>query len=163
MQIEKITKPDQLIVSTSAHLSYEHLPEYIGRSYIELLTYSETHQAATVGTPFVSYLNLGKDGMPKDELYHVEIGLPIDRMIPENEKFQVYTQPAYQAMRTLIIGDYDELTEPYKELLQAIKYDNGVFASRSYEYFLTNETVPLAEQETMIELAYIPKKRLTAQ
>lgn len=39
MQIEKITKPAQTIVSMSTHISHEHLPDYIGTSFMDLLEY----------------------------------------------------------------------------------------------------------------------------
>lgn len=68
MQIEKITKPAQTIVSMSTHISHEHLPDYIGTSFMDLLEYIQKHGAELVGTPFISYLNLDDTGRPKDEL-----------------------------------------------------------------------------------------------
>lgn len=159
MQIEKITKPAQTIVSMSTHISHEHLPNYIGTSFVELLEYSQKNDAELVGMPFVSYLNLDESGQPKDELIAVEIGFPINQEIPSTEKFQSYLLPSYQAMRTLYVGDYEELTESYQELIEAIKKENGVFTFRSYEYFLTDASVPLEDQETMIELTYRLKQK----
>lgn len=163
MQIEKITKPAQTIVSMSTHISHEHLPSYIGTSFVDLLEYIQKNGAELVGTPFISYLNLDQKGKPRDELLDVEIGFPINQEIPSTEKFQSYHLPGYQAVRTLYIGDYDDLTESYKELIEAIKQENGIFTYRSYEYFLTDASVPLEDQETMIELTYrIKKKNLLA-
>lgn len=159
MQIEKITKPAQTIVSMSTHISHEHLPHYIGTAFSKLLEYSQKNQAELTGTPFVSYLNLDENGQAKDELLAVEIGFPIDKEIPSTEKFQSYVLPSYQAVRTLYIGDYDELTDSYKALIKAIKQENGIFTFRSFEYFLTDASAPLAEQETMIELTYRPKRK----
>ncbi len=104
-------------------------------------------------------MNLDSDGQPKDELLDVEIGFPINKEIPSTEKFQSYELPSYQAVRTLYVGDYDDLTDSYKELIEAIKQENGIFTFRSYEYFLTDASVPLEDQETMIELTYRLKRK----
>jgi len=159
MQIEKITKQAKTIVSMSTHISHEHLPNYIGTSFVDLLEYIKKNGAELVGTPFISYLNLDSDGQPKDELLDVEIGFPINKEIPSTEKFQSYELPSYQAVRTLYVGDYDDLTDSYKELIEAIKQENGIFTFRSYEYFLTDASVPLEDQETMIELTYRLKRK----
>lgn len=159
MQIEKITKPAQTIVSMSTHISHEHIPNYIGTSFVDLLEYIQKNGAELVGTPFISYLNLDEAGNAKDELLAVEIGFPINQEIPSTEKFQSYVLPGYQAVRTLYVGDYEELTDSYKELVDAIKQENGIFTFRSYEYFLTDASVPLDDQETMIELTYRPKRK----
>lgn len=159
MQIEKITKPAKTIVSMSTHISHEHLPNYIGTSFVDLLEYIKKNGAELVGTPFISYLNLDSDGQPKDELLDVEIGFQINKEIPSTEKFQSYELPSYQAVRTLYVGDYDDLTDSYKELIEAIKQENGIFTFRSYEYFLTDASVPLEDQETMIELTYRLKRK----
>ncbi|MFC4770405.1 GyrI-like domain-containing protein [Enterococcus hermanniensis] len=159
MQIEKITKPDQLIVSTSTHIAHEFLPNFIGTSFVELSEYAKKNGAELVGTPFISYLNLAESGLPKDELLEIEIGFPINKEISSTEKFQSYHLPSYQAVRTLYIGDYDDLTDSYKELIEAIKQENGIFTYRSYEYYLTDASVPLADQETMIELAFRKKRK----
>lgn len=143
----------------STHISHEHLPDYIGTSFMDLLEYIQKHGAELVGTPFISYLNLDDTGQPKDELLDVEIGFPIDKEIPSTEKFQSYVLPGYQAVRTLYVGDYDDLTASYKELIDAIKQENGIFTFRSYEYFLTDASVPLEDQETMIELTYRLKRK----
>ncbi len=161
MQIEQILKPEQWVVSMSTHISYEHLPKYIGTAFAELSAYIQKNEAQLVGTPYISYLNLDESGQAKDELQHVEIGFPVERLLPSTARFQAYQQPAYHAVRTVFIGDYEVLTEPYQELLQAIKELNGIFAQRSYEYFLTDSSIPLEQQETMIELAYMPKERST--
>ena len=138
MQIEKITKPAKTIVSMSTHISHEHLPNYIGTSFVDLLEYIKKNGA---------------------ELVDVEIGFPINKEIPSTEKFQSYELPSYQAVRTLYVGDYDDLTDSYKELIEAIKQENGIFTFRSYEYFLTDASVPLEDQETMIELTYRLKRK----
>lgn len=104
-------------------------------------------------------MNLDETGNAKDELLAVEIGFPINQEIPSTEKFQSYVLPGYQAVRTLYVGDYEELTDSYKELVDAIKQENGIFTFRSYEYFLTDASVPLDDQETMIELTYRPKRK----
>jgi len=44
-------------------------------------------------------------------------------------------------------------------LIEAIKQENGIFTFRSYEYFLTDASVPLEDQETMIELTYRLKRK----
>lgn len=159
MQIEKIVKPAQTIVSMSTHISHEHIPSYIGTSFVDLLEYIQKNGAEPVGTPFISYLNLNDAGQPRDELLDVEIGIPINQELPSTEKFQSYVLPSYQAVRTLYIGDYDDLTDSYKELITAIKQENGIFTFRSYEYFLTDASAPLEEQETMIELTYRLKRK----
>ncbi|MBO1304538.1 GyrI-like domain-containing protein [Enterococcus sp. 669A] len=159
MQIEQILKPEQWVVTMSTHISYEHLPQYIGNAFAELSNYLLKNDAQLVGTPFISYMNLDENGQAKDELQFVEIGFPVERLLPSTPKFQAYLQEPYHAVRTVFIGDYDVLTEPYQELLKAIKEINGVFGQRSYEYFLTDTSVPLEQQETMIELAYMPKDR----
>ncbi|MEG1504653.1 MAG: GyrI-like domain-containing protein [Enterococcus sp.] len=159
MQIEKITKPEQLVVSTSTHIAHEFLPTFIGTSFVELLEYIQKNGAELIGTPFISYLNLDESGLPKDELLEIEIGFPINKELPSTEKFQSYLLPSYQAVRTLYIGDYDDLTDSYKELIEAIKQENGIFTYRSYEYYLTDASVPLADQETMIELAFRKKRK----
>lgn len=159
MQIEKIVKPAQTIVSMSTHLSREHLPNYIGTAFVELLEYVQKNGAELVGTPFISYLNLSDNGQPRDELLDVEIGFPINKEVPSTEKFQSYELPSYQAVRTLYVGDYDDLTASYEELIGAIKQENGIFTFRSYEYFLTDASVPLDDQETMIELTYRQKRK----
>ena len=159
MQIEKITKPAQTIVSMSTYISHEHLPNYIGTSFVDLLEYIQKNEAELVGTPFISYLNLDETGQARDELLAVEIGFPINKEIPSTEKFQSYVLPSYQAVRTLYVGDYDDLTDSYKELIDAIKQENGIFTFRSYEYFLTDASVPLEDQETMIELTYRLKRK----
>ena len=61
-----------------------------------------------------------------------EIGFPINKEIPSTEKFQSYELPSYQAVRTLYVGDYDDLTDSYKELIEAIEQENGIFTFRSY-------------------------------
>ncbi|MGM0215771.1 GyrI-like domain-containing protein [Enterococcus sp. AZ109] len=163
MQIEKVLKPEQWVVTMSTHISYEYLPKYIGNAFAELSAYLQKNDAQLVGTPFISYLNLDENGQSKDELQHVEIGFPVERLLPSTHKFQAYQQEAYHAVRTVYIGDYDVLTDSYQELLKAIKEINGIFAQRSYEYFLTDTSVPLDQQETMIELAYLPKDREHAE
>ena len=40
MQIEKITKPAQIIVSMSTQISHEHIPNYIGTAFVAV---SYTH------------------------------------------------------------------------------------------------------------------------
>lgn len=159
MQIEKITKPAQIIVSMSTHLSREHIPNFIGTSFVELLEYIQKNDAELVGTPFVSYLNLDDKGQPRDELLSIEIDFPINKEIPSTEKFQSYELPSYQAVRTLYVGDYEDLADSYEGLIDAIKQENGIFTFRSYEYFLTDASVPLEDQETMIEMTYRPKRK----
>lgn len=159
MQIEKIIKPAQTIVSMSAHLSHEHIPSYIGKSFADLLEYIQKNDAESIGTPFISYLNLDESGQPRDQLLEIEVGFPINQELPSTEKFQSYLLPSYQAVRTLYIGDYDDLTDSYEELIAAIKQENGIFTFRSYEYFLTDASAPLDEQETMIELTYRLKRK----
>lgn len=39
MQIEKITKPAQIIVSMSTQISHEHIPNYIGTAFVDLMGY----------------------------------------------------------------------------------------------------------------------------
>lgn len=159
MQIEKITKPAQIIVSMSTQISHEHIPNYIGTAFVDLMAYIQKNGAELAGTPFISYLNLNEQGQAKDELLALEIGFPINQEIPSTEKFQSYTLPSYQAVRTLYIGDYEDLADSYQELIDAIKHENGVFTFRSYEYFLTDASAPLEDQETMIELTYRPKRK----
>lgn len=47
MQIEKITKPAQTIVSMSTHISHEHLPDYIGTSFMDLLEYIQNTELSS--------------------------------------------------------------------------------------------------------------------
>ena len=57
-------------------------------------------------------------------------------------------------MSTLFKGRYDDLTNPYMEMLALIKKENGTFTGISYEYYLSDEEIASDQHETLLEVTY---------
>lgn len=153
MPVEKVTKPEQSIVSMTTLLDRSDIPQYIGETIVTLTDFLHQQPATTTTTPFVSYYDLTDEGK-LDTIVKVEVGFGISELLPPTEMIDCYLLPSHQAVRTLHVGDYDGLTPLYKKLLCKIQQENGTFLKRSFEYYLTDETIPIYKQETMIELIY---------
>lgn len=154
MKIEKIVKPEQLIVSITTETEVEKLPELIGPSFMKMAEYIRAENAEIVSTPFVSYKNLREDGQIDGTLIKVEIGFPVNKQIPETAQIKSYLLPSYCVMSALFQGSYSDLTEPYEKMLAEIKNEQKSFTGVSYEYYLTDEEIESDQHQTILEITY---------
>ncbi|MBP1046672.1 GyrI-like domain-containing protein [Enterococcus sp. BWM-S5] len=156
MNIEKITKPEQIIISiTHTGLNVTELPKIIGPTFMEIGKYISEQGAAILSNPFVSFKNMDETGKLDESQIEMEIGFPVDKLIPENESIKAYRLPSYKAVSVLYVGDYDQgMIDIYRRLFEEIKANGGIFMNRSYEYYLSDEEIDLSKQETIIELPY---------
>ncbi|WP_086349586.1 GyrI-like domain-containing protein [Candidatus Enterococcus clewellii] len=156
MKIEKITKPEQTIVSiTRTGLNVTELPKIIGPTFMELGKYISEQGANVLSNPFVSFKNMHETGKLDESQIEMEIGFPVDKRIPEKDLIKAYLLPSYKAMTVLYVGNYDDaMIDIYKQLFEEIKTVGGTFMNCSYEYYLSDEEIDLSKQETIIELPY---------
>lgn len=156
MNIEKITKPEQTIISiTHTGLNVTELPKIIGPTFMKLGKYISEQGANVLSNPFVSFKNMDDTGKLDESQIEMEIGFPVDKLIPEKEAIKSYVLPSYKAMTVLYVGNYDDaMIDIYKQLFEEIKTVGGVFMNCSYEYYLSDEEIDLSKQETIIELPY---------
>ena len=154
MKIEKIVKPEQKITSLTTMTPVEKLPELIGPGFMKLAEYIRQEGAEIISAPFVSYKGIKEDGQIEGGTVEMEIGFPLDRIIAETAEIRSYVLPSYKAMSTLFKGRYDDLTNPYMEMLALIKKENGTFTGISYEYYLSDEEIASDQHETLLEVTY---------
>ena len=156
MTIEKIIKPEQNIISiTRTGLNVTDLPKIIGPTFMEIGKYIAEQGANVLSNPFVSFKNMDETGKLDESQIEMEIGFPVDKLIPEKDLIKAYVLPSYKAVSILYVGDYDQgMIEVYRQLFEEITALGGHFMNRSYEYYLSDEEIELSKQETIIELPY---------
>ncbi|WP_321388305.1 GyrI-like domain-containing protein [uncultured Enterococcus sp.] len=156
MTIEKIIKPEQNIISiTHTGLNVTELPKIIGPTFMEIGKYISEQGANILSNPFVSFKHMDDTGKLDETKIEMEIGFPVDKLIPEKDSIRAYVLPSYKAVSILYVGDYDQgMIDIYKQLFEEINAIGGTFMNCSYEYYLSDEEIELSKQETIIELPY---------
>ncbi|MGC6768842.1 GyrI-like domain-containing protein [Enterococcus sp. LJL128] len=155
MIIEKITKPEQKIVSfTQKGLVVTELPTIIGPTFMKLGKYISEQGANILSNPFVSFKNMDDDGKIDESQMEMEIGFPVDQLLPEKDGIVSYVLPSYKALSVHYVGKYDDMVPIYDALLNQIKENGDNFMHYCYEYYLSDEEIDESKQETIIELPY---------
>lgn len=156
MTIEKIIKPEQNIISiTHTGLNVTELPKIIGPTFMEIGKYISEQGANILSNPFVSFKHIDDTGKLDETKIEMEIGFPVDKLIPEKDSIRAYVLPSYKAVSILYVGNYDEgMVSVYHQLLAEIQAIGGTFMNLGYEYYLSDEEIELSKQETIIELPY---------
>lgn len=154
MEFEDITKPARIVLSITREVSGDELADLIGHSFMDLAEQIETNQAEIVSEPFVSFKNLDTHGNIEQGPLQIEVGIPINREIPDTETIKCYQLPEYQALTTTFTGDDNDLKLVYELLVEAITNMNREYLHQSYEYYLTDETAAEGQQITVIEVPY---------
>lgn len=130
------------------------IPELLGPSFMKLVGYIQQQGGEILDAPFVAYKNMRQDGSIDEENLEMEVGFPVNKALESQDDIQCYTLPTYSALKTLYIGKYEDTTDTYLQMLDEIRSAGHAFLGMSYEYYLTDESVPLEKQETIIEIPY---------
>lgn len=154
MAFEQITKPDQWIVSQNFTVKVEEIPQIIGPTFMKLGGLMQEKQAKILSTPFVSYKNMEEEGKLDENAIEMEVGFPVAEKVEVPSEVDCYFLPSYKALSALYVGRYEDMTGIYLDMLEEIKSIGGKFSGISYEYYLSDEEIPLEKQETILELVY---------
>lgn len=156
MDFEQIVKPDQWILSQRFTVKVQEIPQVIGPTFMKLGGFIQEQDIKILSTPFVSYKNMDENGGLDESAIEMEVGFPVAKEVKNAAEIEAvsYFQPSYKALSVLYVGKYEDMTEPYFKMMDEIKRIGGKFTGVSYEYYLSDEEIPLEQQETILELVY---------
>ncbi|KAF1304685.1 MULTISPECIES: GyrI-like domain-containing protein [Enterococcus] len=154
MELIKIRKNPQLVVSITKEMTNAEVFDWIGESFMKLADHIEREKAQIAGLPFVSFKKLDENGNIAAAKVMIEIGIPIDHEINDTIEIICYQMAGYKAIQGTFTGSDDDLALVYSLMIDEIKKGGREFMHQSYEYYLTDASANAEEQMTMLEIPY---------
>jgi effector-binding domain-containing protein len=132
-----------LVIRTRS--SVGELPRVLGEAYQKIAEYLASIQANPSGPPYVGYHN---DDMQDLDL---EIGFPVAHTGAGEAEIQASEIPAGTYATTIHTGPYEEIAEPYNQLMQWIEAQSLQPAGPAYELYLNDpDNTPKEALQTLI-------------
>jgi effector-binding domain-containing protein len=132
-----------LVIRTRS--SVNEIPKVLGEAYQRIATYLASINAAPTGPPYVGYHN---DDMQDLDL---EIGFPVTQAGAGEADIQVSEIPSGTYATTVYTGPYEEIAEPYNQLMQWIEAQSLQPAGPVYELYLNDPAnTPKEALQTLI-------------
>lgn len=154
MEVLKIKKDPQLVVSILKEVSNAELFHWIGEGFMRLADHIEQQHGHINGLPFVSFKKLDDSGNVTATPITLEIGIPIDREVQDTEDILCYQKAGYQALQGTFVGNDEDLPLVYSLMIEEIKKTGHQFLHESYEYYLTDASATPDTQTTLVEIPY---------
>lgn len=126
-----VTQP---IASIRTRTSVGALPGVMGQAWGEIFGYLGELGVRPAGAPFTIY----HDPEFKEEDIDVEIGVPVEEMIPARGRIAPSELPAGTVAYTLHLGGYDRIGAAYRALAAWIQAHGHEFAGAPREVYLTD-------------------------
>ena len=142
-----IERPTQKVLSIRTRSAVQDLPRVIGEVYGKIFSYMQDLGVNPTDAPFVGYFNMDMDNLD------IEIGVPIDKDLPEKDNMKISEIPGGKYASTLHIGPYNEIKLAYKAISDWIEknHKNNYYC---YELYLNDPAdTPEAELQTQIIFA----------
>jgi len=122
------------------------LPQVIGESYHVLADYLGQLGAQLSDVPYTAYLNMDMASL------NVEMGFPVDSLLPDNDPIKAVTLPAGLVVSGLYKGPYAGMESFYKSMTEWVGQRHLVPTGIYYEYYYNSpQEVPESELLTRIE------------
>ena len=135
----------QSVASIRARTSISHLPDLIGKSYLEIGKHLGETGGICTGAPFAIYYNMDINDMD------VELGFPVAKNIIEKNEIKNSQIPAGKVLLFTHIGPYNELEKTYGNAMNWIKENNITATGTVCEFYLNDPAVtPPSDLETEI-------------
>ncbi len=142
--------PQAQVTSVRQMTSLAEIAEFHQKSYPRLEAHLRKHGASMTGAPFTLYHCESFDPARMD----VEICIPTERALPEEEGILSRVVPAFKAFATTHVGSYDRLCETWEALETKMKEEGRVGGTPGIEVYLTDpEKLPVEEWRTEVALA----------
>ena len=136
---------EQPTLSIRTHAAVQELPRVIGKSYAAIGKFMMECGVQPSGVPFTAYFNLDMENLD------VEIGFPMDQVVPGLGTIQPSKMPAGMYASVLYTGIYSEMGPAYDTLKEFVEKAGYQPTGVVYEFYLNSpEEVAIENLETRI-------------
>ncbi|MGL4606283.1 MAG: GyrI-like domain-containing protein [Eubacteriaceae bacterium] len=149
IKFEETEKPQPtLVIRTQTKI--DNLPAIIGTSYEKIMTYMQALGAKPADVPFVGYFNMDMNNLD------VEIGFPVDQIYPDKDDIKSSNIPSGKKVSGMYKGPYQEMEEPYQEMVQWVTDNHYEPLNISYEFYY-NAPTEVPESELLTKIVFLLK------
>jgi effector-binding domain-containing protein len=142
--------PLQPVLAVRRQTSLAELPQIIGETYHQIMTYLATLGELPAYAPYTAYYNMDMANLD------VALGFPVSHPLAGQGPIMATEMPAGQYVVHLYKGPYSELGSVYEQLMAWITQQKlepeGIF----YEFYMTGPETPASEMLTEIRIPVRP-------
>ncbi len=142
-----LQQPDRHALVIEHQTDMKTFSRLIGEGFMKIGGYMEEQGEITTDIPFVEYP--GYDEISEDSI-HMIIGNYTAKAIPGKEDIKSIVIPARKIAVCLHKGNYDELAELYKEMVEWTQHKGYEPNGTSIEHYYTGPEVPESEHITRV-------------
>jgi effector-binding domain-containing protein len=135
-----LDQPYQPTLSIRTRSAVEQLPQVLGNSFSEIMSYLQELGETPSGPPYAAYYNMDMENLD------IEIGIPVTCELPGREKIQASGIPGGQVATCLHCGPYDTIEPAYKALSEWIAAKGLSVTGVAVEMYLNDPTQDTPDQ-----------------
>ena len=133
-------QPYQPTLSIRTRSAVEQLPQVLGSSFSEIISYLTELGETPAGPPYAAYYNMDMQNLD------IEIGIPVARELPGQDKIQASGIPGGQVATCLHLGPYGAIEPAYKALSAWVAAEGLSVTGVAVETYLTDPPRTAPEQ-----------------
>lgn len=166
--VEMIQMKERSTLEVNVKVSMLGMPKAIGRTYMRLAEYLETHGGSMEGEPYVRYLDLDWDALMNESKWlgfiriftrkwNMLIGFPLKEGIAGEGDIKAGRFAGGSYLTTLHTGPYQKLAEAYNRLYAYAKEKGLVLQDECVEQYLNDPgSVSKEELQTVVMVPLQP-------